>query len=219
MTARRHHGFTLIELLVVIAIIAILAAILFPVFSRARAKARQASCISNLKQLGLAVDMYAQDYDEYLPPHNDNEPPYPPYDWRYDTFIYHLIPYTKNVQITKCPDDAAWVAPPNGTPGTDRWWSYDFNRGCEYGPQQPGWLSAFEVPAGTILMFDGSEEDEGVELTDNDSLDRDPSQWNPDNARAYRRHSDGHNILWADGHVKWMKAGTVKTAMLTVADD
>ena len=64
----RRHGFTLIELLVVIAIIAILAAILFPVFARARAKAQQTKCLSNLKQIGLAFQMYAQDHDELLPP-------------------------------------------------------------------------------------------------------------------------------------------------------
>src|ERR687895_617837 len=65
--ARRNYGFTLIELLVVIAIIAILAAILFPVFAQARDKARQAGCLSNQKQLGLAWLMYSQDYDETSP--------------------------------------------------------------------------------------------------------------------------------------------------------
>ena len=65
--AHSRRGFTLIELLVVIAIIAILAAILFPVFSRARAKARQAACLSNMKQIALASQMYATDYDEMVP--------------------------------------------------------------------------------------------------------------------------------------------------------
>src|SRR5436309_3953243 len=68
-TIRRHRGFTLIELLVVIAIIAILAAILFPVFAQARDKARQTSCLSNIKQLGMALIQYVQDYDEVLPHH------------------------------------------------------------------------------------------------------------------------------------------------------
>jgi len=68
---RRHRGFTLIELLVVIAIIAILAAILFPVFARAREAARKATCISNIKQIALACIMYAQDYDEVLPAANE----------------------------------------------------------------------------------------------------------------------------------------------------
>ena len=67
MKSLKRNGFTLIELLVVIAIIAILAAILFPVFAQAREKARQASCMSNLKQVGTAVYMYNQDYDELMP--------------------------------------------------------------------------------------------------------------------------------------------------------
>ncbi|HUS80581.1 MAG TPA: DUF1559 domain-containing protein [Armatimonadota bacterium] len=93
--SRRVAGFTLIELLVVIAIIAILAAILFPVFAKAREKARQASCTSNLKQLDLALLQYAQDYDEKLPE-------------RYRSgfgqwCIAHLEPYMKNTQIGICP--------------------------------------------------------------------------------------------------------------------
>lgn len=99
MTPRRSRqvGFTLIELLVVIAIIAILAAILFPVFAQAREKARQTSCLSNMKQMGLGVMMYAQDYDNILPVTMDNEP---------YVFVTRLNPYLKNRQITKCPSSS-----------------------------------------------------------------------------------------------------------------
>ena len=212
LTTTCRRGFTLIELLVVIAIIAILASILFPVFSRARAKARQASCLSNLKQFGLAVDMYAQDYDEMLPAHNDNEAPLPPYDWRWDTFIVRLYPYVRNEQLYKCPDDSLWK--PFGT-ANERWWSYDLNRGCEYAPGQPGWLSAFEDPSGTVLLFDGGEEDHGVELTDQDSLDK-PDQWSDRARKAYKRHNGGLNILWADLHVKWRRCDTIEHSELTI---
>src|SRR5881628_2562260 len=93
----RRSGFTLIELLVVIAIIAILAAILFPVFAQAREKARQASCGSNQRQMGLAFMMYAQDYDETLP-FFGNPWPNPVVYW--DTCIQ---PYTKSQQLHSCP--------------------------------------------------------------------------------------------------------------------
>ncbi len=93
------RGFTLIELLVVIAIIAILAAILFPVFARAREKARQASCLSNLKQTGTAMLMYIQDFDEKYGQSISVTPPY--------TYTcYHLLmPYMKNTQILQCPSN------------------------------------------------------------------------------------------------------------------
>lgn len=111
-------GFTLIELLVVIAIIAILAAILFPVFARARENARRSSCQSNLKQIGLGIMQYTQDYDEKLPMS----------EWVYigpsvhgdvttDTVMWidEVQPYIKSTQIFKCPSDsnATW---PGGTP-------------------------------------------------------------------------------------------------------
>ncbi len=125
------RGFTLIELLVVIAIIAILAAILFPVFARAREKARQASCQSNLKQLALGMMMYVQDYDEKFPVWNRYEgadlwPLAPP---------AAIFPYVKNVQIYECPSADGYfdqTAPyfPSPVPADwgDHWSVYSFHR-------------------------------------------------------------------------------------------
>ena len=98
----KRRAFTLIELLVVIAIIAILAAILFPVFAQARAKARQTACLSNMKQAGIAVTMYREDYDAHYPRAYGNDP----------TGVKDVIgwadaiqPYSKNIQFLHCPDD------------------------------------------------------------------------------------------------------------------
>jgi len=92
-----RRGFTLIELLVVIAIIAILAAILFPVFARAREKARQTSCLSNVKQLQLSILMYVQDYDETFPLGNNS------WDGTWVKWFTLMEPYIKNQQILTCP--------------------------------------------------------------------------------------------------------------------
>ena len=102
----RRTGFTLIELLVVIAIIAILAAILFPVFAKAREKARGTSCMSNMKQLGLAIVQYAQDYDGNAITYNAGAPPGVPGFMQYSSA--QLYPYLKNIQVYRCPSD------PNG---------------------------------------------------------------------------------------------------------
>ena len=96
---RSKSAFTLIELLVVIAIIAILAAILFPVFAQAREKARQTSCLSNTKQLGTSILMYVQDYDETYPRAC-------PDDWWFYTWENTVQPYVKNTQVYKCPSDS-----------------------------------------------------------------------------------------------------------------
>src|ERR1700712_4301073 len=101
MKVVRQRGFTLIELLVVIAIIAILAAILFPVFAKAREKARQTACISNMKQMGLGFMMYVQDNDEAFP-----SSAYYGYGWG-----GKIYPYVKSKPVYTCPDDLHTVEP------------------------------------------------------------------------------------------------------------
>src|SRR6476659_7957797 len=125
---KQRRGFTLIELLVVIAIIAILAAILFPVFAQARAKARQATCLSNLKQISLGLSMYAQDYDEALVPIYGGPMPTPPPSgqylaapqvWAWYDFAEAYL--KKGGSLHLCPD--GWVKSPsyfNGNYGINR---------------------------------------------------------------------------------------------------
>jgi prepilin-type N-terminal cleavage/methylation domain-containing protein/prepilin-type processing-associated H-X9-DG protein len=106
---RFHKAFTLIELLVVIAIIAILAAILFPVFAQAKEAAKASSCLSNQKQLVLAVKMYQSDYDDFYP-YGLGSPPSPPGWWDY-TWSINLQPYIKNYSVYICPDDSNHTLP------------------------------------------------------------------------------------------------------------
>src|SRR5688572_9600426 len=95
------RGFTLIELLVVIAIIALLAAILFPVFARARENARKSSCQNQLKQIGLGIAQYTQDYDETMPNRGANNNPTIP-SWR-----QRIFPYVKSTQVYRCPSNTS----------------------------------------------------------------------------------------------------------------
>jgi len=142
-TIAQRRGFTLIELLVVIAIIAILAAILFPVFATAREKARQTSCSSNMKQLGLGVLQYIQDYDETLPCGAD---------WHDNGagWACQVYPYLKSKGVFVCPSDT-------GTPNP--MCSYGYNMNVVTGP---GWanppvgrpISVFTMPSSTVLFFE-----------------------------------------------------------------
>jgi prepilin-type N-terminal cleavage/methylation domain-containing protein/prepilin-type processing-associated H-X9-DG protein len=142
--SRSHKGFTLIELLVVIAIIAILAAILFPVFAQAREQARKTSCVSNLKQIGLAVLMYSQDYDETFPyVDSNNYPPDPsiPYGtqtWIYNDIVVKIQGYVKSFDVFYCPDRQHTVSSSgdfcNPGSGTQPVWGYGYNWSSGYGP-------------------------------------------------------------------------------------
>jgi prepilin-type N-terminal cleavage/methylation domain-containing protein/prepilin-type processing-associated H-X9-DG protein len=170
MRRGRRRAFTLIELLVVIAIIAILAAILFPVFAQAREKARQAACFANIKQLGIAFTMYAQDYDESLPMwHYARRTKPQPLIW------YHALkPYVKNRSVYVCPSDqktqqspatdwgpqAAW--PEMGKPWTE-WISYGYNEpfhnGHDTGSGTPGGplqMAEIDEPAAYYVVGDCS---------------------------------------------------------------
>jgi prepilin-type N-terminal cleavage/methylation domain-containing protein/prepilin-type processing-associated H-X9-DG protein len=176
---KSHVGFTLIELLVVIAIIAILAAILFPVFAQARDKARSTACLSNTKQIGLAFMQYVQDYDETLPPSRMNTATTGDASGsRHTPWSVTIYPYTKNVGIFTCPSDpnkpnhnaGGWWWCPDGlttNEGGGRRDRNDRSYNAIVGPEQNGqgavpgglmntnWgasLAAIEKPAGTIMI-------------------------------------------------------------------
>ena len=183
-----RKGFTLIELLVVIAIIAILAAILFPVFSKAREKARQTSCLSNQKQIALGILMYAQDYDEQTPIafFTWDSPPGPPYCWR-DL----LVPYVKNNQIYQCPSDGQkWVEPINGSYGINWNWS----GGAPTAPYTIG-LAQIVKPSETFFTADISDGDFPINI---------PGGMFPYGWMNFR-HNEFSNVSFCDGHAKAMK--------------
>ena len=188
---RKLQGFTLIELLVVIAIIAILAAILFPVFARAREKARQTNCLSSIKQIGTASMMYVQDYDEMFPGHTSG--PDPSYDWP-----IALLPYTKNAQLFRCP--SASPAPTHmlvsGVP-----LCYGFN--CYYHSYQN--LAYVQDTAGTILAADSN----GDNRIGPDYAVRE-ARVSGCGHQLVARHNATVNCTFSDGHSKAMKQETIE---------
>jgi prepilin-type N-terminal cleavage/methylation domain-containing protein/prepilin-type processing-associated H-X9-DG protein len=229
-----RKGFTLIELLVVIAIIAILAAILFPVFSQARDKARQTTCLSNAKQVGLAVLQYQQDYDEF----------YPSNHW--GIYLVSVQPYTRNFEMWRCPSFSGvytvricfWV---NNAPGCSNivvepprlgrvftGWAANSDVFGGWDNWPPKSLVRVQEPAGTVILAEndnwppreGAINDPPNTLPWTGHIALTPcriaahatyhSRWNvqPTRGTAGRlgpHHMDGLNLIFADGHAKWQK--------------
>jgi prepilin-type N-terminal cleavage/methylation domain-containing protein/prepilin-type processing-associated H-X9-DG protein len=232
-----RNGFTLIELLVVIAIIAILAAILFPVFGRARENARRSSCQSNLKQIGLAFLQYSQDYDERLPFGTQNIGYFYGRGWGGD-----IQPYIKSSQVFQCPSDS-YGAPTGGGGAIKVSYAYNINIVFTDGTGRPspkGQISAFNSPAKTVMLAESSEtyafvlpqftgctycgelesttpSANGVfAIYPNGKFATGPLGNRARNTNSYildngGRHLEGANYLMSDGHVKWYKGSNVSS--------
>ncbi|MFA0759368.1 MAG: hypothetical protein KEFWMYNX_001243 [Candidatus Fervidibacter sp.] len=214
------RGFTLIELLVVIAIIAILAAILFPVFSQVREKARQVSCLSNTRQIALALQQYAQDYDERLPVFFPRAPMC--VHWLGDVgqanvgscaYLYGCLwTYIKNTQVYDCPSTRMWhmgnyaligvgITMPSGI------------------PPRPVALPEIDEPSVTLFAAEptdqpncnGSCDGRRVGFAQRGNPGRLSVLWN----RWGFKHQDGQNLPFVDGHAKWFKREKILSDLTT----
>ncbi|MCW3058372.1 MAG: prepilin-type N-terminal cleavage/methylation domain [Capsulimonas sp.] len=227
---RNQFGFTLIELLVVIAIIAILAAILFPVFAKAREKARQISCASNERQLGLGFMQYSQDNDERYPQGSNNA------TWG-QGWAGQVYPYVKSTGLYKCPDDSSSPSAANTSVV-----SYCINKNLT--PDQGfSSIAGLSAPTNTVLLCEAtgvnnvdftnvpnsdtnSPDAIGIDNYDGSGqwdtgylLGTQAKPWNGHIKNKTGRHTDASNFLLCDGHVKWLKSGNVSTGYTAQAVD
>ena len=218
---KKYQGFTLIELLVVIAVIAILAAILFPVFAKVREKARQTSCASNLKQLSLAFIAYTQDYDEALPKSGQNGATpvcggVPDGSWvlpeAIDTTVSKvctatqlpvpngsLYSYVKSAQVYKCPSDSE---------ADTKTLSYSMNSNLSALA-----IAGIQEPSNCVLLVDESDDNEigaGIAGLNNGNFLAPKLPSNEKVSPIYQdhptiRHTGGSEFAYDDGHVKYSR--------------
>jgi prepilin-type N-terminal cleavage/methylation domain-containing protein/prepilin-type processing-associated H-X9-DG protein len=219
----QRKGFTLIELLVVIAIIAILAAILFPVFAQAREKARAISCASNAKQVATAHLMYSQDYDESVNYYFSGW--YDPATGTGGQWWWRLQPYIKNWGIFQCPsvsNSSMAIDPATGNFISDPGWGgFGYNYAhmspcavlCTPGIA-PYKLAAYQRPAETIVFADGqgtcgthdpSVASQTIGCTLHVNVNSPDECFGYPNNKLANRHSGGGNYAFLDGHVKWYR--------------
>lgn len=213
----RTRGFTLIELLTVIGIIAVLAAILFPVFSKAREKARQTACMANLQQLGIAIESYVSDYGGFLPTWSITHPYGPPAypgkpgvtdkaDPSVITWDLSIMQYVKDNRILMCRSN------PNGSPDKARAYAIAQYTQRYSGPNLPMYgcyKDSIPTPSQTVLLFEKGANPPGAW---GDALGQNVNQSHgsveeakidPTRYSEAPFHNGGKNFLFVDGHVKW----------------
>ncbi len=203
------RGFTLIELLVVIAIIAILAAILFPVFSKAREKARQTACVSNVRQLVMAMLEYAEDWEEFLPyagheqsVKNWRKKGSPEINWGEE-----IYPYIKNDGIFKCPSGRRVGSDVPDEPD-------DIPTSYVYNEEVAGPLAGIEAPSDMVMLWDTGLQSDVIQTVSWQTGDGFPAcypDWQPP-------HNEGRNYGYVDGHARWIKDDYAKAHKQELAD-